>query len=150
MCSVSTILAVSAPLKSRLSIDFEAVQKQPSLKQVCSVLPVSSLSIVSTTNLASSLVKHIGGLNLSTFFPGPSVLNRIYSSLSLERRYQGITFVFAHSSGKVSMSMQAVQAVPFCTGWFLFLSVGYILTTTLLLCACLAHGRTPLSFVPCY
>lgn len=48
-------------------------------------LPVSSLSIVSTTNFASSILKHIGGLNLSTFLPGPSVLSRIYSSLSLER-----------------------------------------------------------------
>lgn len=39
-------------------------------------------------------------------------------------------FTFACSSEILaSISMQAVQTMPFCTDWFLFLPVGYILTT---------------------
>lgn len=83
-----------------------------------SVLPVKSLSMVSTTNFASSIVKHIGGLNLSTFLPGPSVLRRIYSSLSLERAVTELCSHFAYSSENFkSIIMVAVQTMLFSADW---------------------------------
>lgn len=85
MLSIYHLGSILALLKNS-SIVFEAVQKPPSIFEGFGhFLPVSILSIVSTTNFASSILKHIGGLNFSTFLPGPSVLSRIYFSLSLER-----------------------------------------------------------------
>lgn len=48
--------------------------------------PVRMWSILFTTRSASSTVKHMGGLNLSTLRWGPSALSRMYCSLSLRWR----------------------------------------------------------------
>lgn len=45
--------------------------------------PVRMRSMQLTTSSASSILKHIGGLNLITFSQGPSVLTQILSSFNL-------------------------------------------------------------------
>lgn len=65
-------------------------------------------------------------------------------------------FTFTPSSEKLtSISMQAVQTLPFCSDWFLFLLVGYILTTIdwqgYFVIVCLpCTWRTYVVLVPCY
>jgi len=63
-------------------------------------------------------------------------------------------FTFACSSEKLaSISMQAVQTMPFCTDWFLFLPLGYILTTTewqgYFVIVCLPRTLRNYLIVPC-
>lgn len=86
---------------------------------------MSILSIVSTTNFASSILKHIGGLNFSTFLPGPSVLSRMCFSLSLERAVTKNYIYLCMYFRKASNQQPAgCHTVPFYTDWFQFWPVG--------------------------
>lgn len=60
-----------------IKLFFTWTQKKPKAK------PVRMWSILLTTRSASSTVKHMGGLNLSTLRWGPSALSRMYCSFSL-------------------------------------------------------------------
>lgn len=66
--------------------------------------PVRMRSIFSTTRSASSVVKHMGGLNFSTLRWGPSALRRTYCSFSL-----GSTHLNRASLSKGSASSYSAQ-----------------------------------------
>lgn len=88
-----------------------------------------------TTSSASSILKHIGGLNLITFSQGPSVLTKILSSFNLIIRNSHLCIREVKKLTNIKQLWCGLKSIPlhqqsccFCGGSLLF-SVCYQLNS---------------------